>query len=109
MTNKHGVMMLPVLLHPKSRGTIRLANTDPLQYPLIDPNYLQHPDDIELLLEGMMELTRECLKDGTTINMYYYHVAISCGCDGMTGNFKPYHRNYIFILEIKYMYIILGN
>lgn len=41
-----------ILLHPKSRGTIRLQSTDPFDPPLIDPNYLDHPDDIKDLLKG---------------------------------------------------------
>ncbi|XP_061193408.1 alcohol dehydrogenase [acceptor]-like [Saccostrea echinata] len=41
------------LLHPKSRGTIRLQSSDPFDPPLIDPNYLDHPDDIRTLLKGI--------------------------------------------------------
>lgn len=41
-----------ILLHPKSRGTIRLQSTDPFDPPLIDPNYLDHPDDITNFLKG---------------------------------------------------------
>lgn len=44
--------VLPVLLHPKSRGTIRLRSRDPFDQPIIDPNYLDHPDDAETLLTG---------------------------------------------------------
>lgn len=41
-----------VLLHPKSRGTIRLQSTDPFDPPLIDPNYFNHPDDIKEAIKG---------------------------------------------------------
>ena len=37
---------------PKSRGEIRLASKDPFQPPIIDPNYLDHPDDMTVMLEG---------------------------------------------------------
>lgn len=40
-------------LQPKSRGQIRLASDNPLDKPLIDPNYLSHPDDIAVLREGV--------------------------------------------------------
>src|SRR5690606_11620225 len=40
-------------LRPKSRGRIRLASKDPLAAPLIDPNYLSHPDDMAVLREGV--------------------------------------------------------
>jgi choline dehydrogenase-like flavoprotein len=37
---------------PKSVGTLKLNSTDPHDIPLIDPKYLDHPDDIEALLYG---------------------------------------------------------
>ena len=36
----------------KSKGQITLASNDPFAAPVIDPNYLSHPDDIALLLRG---------------------------------------------------------
>ncbi|KAF7191123.1 Dehydrogenase citC, partial [Pseudocercospora fuligena] len=38
-----------VLEHPFSRGSIHIASPNPSIYPVIDPNYLSHPLDIELL------------------------------------------------------------
>nr|XP_022334600.1 uncharacterized protein LOC111131397 [Crassostrea virginica]XP_022334601.1 uncharacterized protein LOC111131397 [Crassostrea virginica]XP_022334602.1 uncharacterized protein LOC111131397 [Crassostrea virginica]XP_022334603.1 uncharacterized protein LOC111131397 [Crassostrea virginica]XP_022334604.1 uncharacterized protein LOC111131397 [Crassostrea virginica]XP_022334605.1 uncharacterized protein LOC111131397 [Crassostrea virginica] len=55
--------VLPILLHPKSRGTIRLRSRDPFDQPIIDPNYLDHPDDAETLLTGI----REVLSLGDTV------------------------------------------
>ena len=49
--------IMPTLIYPKSRGTLRLASADPDAAPLIDPAYLAEPDDAELLLDGM-ELVR---------------------------------------------------
>jgi choline dehydrogenase-like flavoprotein len=40
-------------LYPKSRGTIRLASTDPFAAPLIDPNYLAEKEDLEALIDGV--------------------------------------------------------
>jgi choline dehydrogenase len=40
-------------LRPRSRGEIRLAGTDPLQHPVIEPNYLDHPADLEKLVLGV--------------------------------------------------------
>lgn len=48
-----GYSFLPTLLHPTSRGTIRLDKNDPLNSPLIDPNYFSSPRDVEVLLRGI--------------------------------------------------------
>ncbi len=50
--------VLTTLIYPKSRGTLRLASADPRATPLIDPNYLADPADLDLLTEGS-ELVRE--------------------------------------------------
>jgi len=39
--------------HPRSRGTIRLASTDPRDKPLIDPNYLAEEADREAYLAAL--------------------------------------------------------
>ena len=44
--------MLPAVLHPKSRGSIRLASADPLDRPHIDPNMLTDPYDREVMRAG---------------------------------------------------------
>ena len=44
---------LIVLLHPKSVGQLELQNSDPMSPPKFMPNYLQHPDDVETMLEGV--------------------------------------------------------
>ncbi|KAL1471792.1 hypothetical protein MTO96_039725, partial [Rhipicephalus appendiculatus] len=49
----HGYNLVPVLLHPKSRGVVRLKSADPRMPPAIDPRYLSHPDDIRVIVQGM--------------------------------------------------------
>ena len=49
----HGYSIHCSIMHPKSRGTIRLADANPLSVPLIDPNYLSHPDDLNVMLAGL--------------------------------------------------------
>ena len=52
--------IMPTLIYPKSRGTLRLASADPSAAPVIDPGYLTDPDDSRVLLDGM-ELIREVM------------------------------------------------
>lgn len=49
----YGVTLHVCDLLPKSRGRIRLSGPDPLAKPLIEANYLSHPDDIGVLLTGL--------------------------------------------------------
>lgn len=50
------------LIRPRSRGTLRLHSADPLDGPVIDPNYAADPTDIEVLLEGI-EMIRAIMAD----------------------------------------------
>jgi len=49
----HGYGLIPIAVRPKSRGKVSLASPDPHAAPLIDPNYLDHPDDLRTLVDGM--------------------------------------------------------
>src|SRR5271165_6450027 len=40
-------------LRPKSRGSVRLASPDIAKAPLIDPNFLSDPEDLETLVRGV--------------------------------------------------------
>jgi choline dehydrogenase len=50
-------MALAMLLHPYSVGTVTLASADPLAAPLIDPQHLTDPRDIESVVDHV-ELLR---------------------------------------------------
>ena len=59
--NDHGRKITPgygFTLHicdllPKSRGFIGLKSADPLADPLIDPCYLEHPDDLKTMMDAV--------------------------------------------------------
>jgi choline dehydrogenase len=55
------ITMLPGLVRPLSRGTLRLASADPLAAPLIDPAYLSQRTDAQRLTAAF-ELAREMLR-----------------------------------------------
>ncbi|KAB2700745.1 alanine-phosphoribitol ligase [Ochrobactrum sp. Kaboul] len=56
-----GVTLNSAYLHPRSRGIVRLASSDPAAAPLIDPNYWSDPHDLKMSLEGL-KIAREILQ-----------------------------------------------
>jgi choline dehydrogenase len=52
--------VLTTLIYPRSRGTLRLASADPTAAPLIDPQYLADPADLDTLTEGS-EIVRQVM------------------------------------------------
>ncbi|KAF8481381.1 alcohol oxidase [Gautieria morchelliformis] len=52
------VTMGAVLLRPQSRGTIRLKSANPFDAPLIDPKYLDSPNDLAVLVRAVKLLIR---------------------------------------------------
>lgn len=48
-----GVTLNSAFLHPRSRGTIRLKENNPVADPLIDPNYWSDPYDQEMSIKGI--------------------------------------------------------
>ena len=53
----HGMTCHVCVLRPKARGSVKLASRDPFAAPLIDPNLLGEPEDVETLVAGF-KLTR---------------------------------------------------
>ncbi|KAK3098155.1 hypothetical protein FSP39_016702 [Pinctada imbricata] len=51
--NKERFTIFPTLIHPKSRGFVKLRSSDPLEHPIIDPNYLSEKEDIDTLIRGI--------------------------------------------------------
>ncbi len=48
----HGYSAHVCVLRPQSRGSVTLASADPFAAPLIDPNFFDHPDDMQRLVRG---------------------------------------------------------
>jgi choline dehydrogenase len=48
----HGFTLHTTLMRPKSRGSVTLQSSDPLQAPNIDPGFFQHPDDVAVSIKG---------------------------------------------------------
>lgn len=54
----HGFSCHACVLRPESRGTVRLASSDPAAPPAIDPNFLDDPRDIATLRRGVRMMHR---------------------------------------------------
>jgi choline dehydrogenase-like flavoprotein len=52
----HGYSSHVCLLQPRSRGTVSLASNDPLQLPLVDPQFLRDPDDMVRMVRGVRRM-----------------------------------------------------
>jgi choline dehydrogenase-like flavoprotein len=59
----YGVTITTVLVKPKSRGSVELRSSNPEDMPLVSPNLLHHPDDLEVMVEGQ-RFFRDVLQTG---------------------------------------------
>jgi len=73
-----GLSVHTCVLRPKSRGTVKIANGDMRNVPLIDPNFLDHPDDLQTLIRGVNKAVEILAQEA----MRPYH---GLGLDGATG------------------------
>ena len=60
VTFGHGYSCHVCVLRPKSRGSVTLQSSDPLAAPLIDPNFLDDPEDMTRMVKGF-RIMREVL------------------------------------------------
>jgi choline dehydrogenase-like flavoprotein len=51
--SRAGVTFETVVLQPKSRGWVRLADSDPGSMPLINPNFVGHEEDLKACVESV--------------------------------------------------------
>ena len=54
----HGCSVHVCVLQPQSRGSVRLASPDAMASPVIDPQFLSHPDDMAQMLQGVRQAQR---------------------------------------------------
>jgi choline dehydrogenase len=67
--DKHSIVIMPTLLHPDSVGTVGLQSSNPLDYPLIDPNYLDKEIDLEISAQACMKAYQICMTEPLKSNV----------------------------------------
>lgn len=50
--------IVPILLHPKSRGRVTLRNGNPLYWPVLEANYYDVEDDLKTMVRGIRKVGR---------------------------------------------------
>ncbi|XP_011496553.1 PREDICTED: glucose dehydrogenase [FAD, quinone]-like [Ceratosolen solmsi marchali] len=70
---KRSISISPTNLHPRSRGTLRLASNNPFVHPIIQQNYLTNPLDIAILVQGI----RVALSLANTTVLAKYNITLS--------------------------------
>lgn len=60
-SNPNAVSILPGVVRPLSRGSVRLASNNPMKQPLVDAAYLSDRSDLERLMYGV-KLAREIFR-----------------------------------------------
>ncbi|NMO57857.1 choline dehydrogenase [Actinoplanes sp. TBRC 11911] len=88
------------LLTPHSRGHVRLASANPDQAPIVDPNLLDDPRDLERLLAGL-QIAREI---GSADALAALRKAEVFPGPGMTNNAE--YRSYIRNTATSYTHLV---
>lgn len=92
---------------PKSRGTIRLASSDPFEKPIIEPNYFSDPEnyDLNVSIEGIkIALALSKTEALQKLNSRYYDKKIP-GCE----SYKMYTDEYWECYVRSYTFTLVHN
>jgi len=66
--SRSGITFATVVLQPKSRGHVRLADNNPLSMPLIDPNFIGHEYDLKIGISAV-KATREVMAQRSLVDV----------------------------------------
>lgn len=95
LENRRAFQILPMLLHPRSKGYMKLKSRNPFHHPLFYPNFFADRRDIETLLQGIREtikITEQPAFKSLGVKLYKAKVP---GCEKTIFNTDDYWRCYI--------------
>lgn len=87
-----GITLNSYNLRPKAKGMIKLRSTDPLDAPLVDPNFLGHPDDLKISVEGV-KLSVEMFQQ-KSLQKYIRKIKFPDSSVRTQADFENYVRQY---------------
>ena len=87
-----GITLNSYTLRPKSRGTVRLASSDPAALPVIDPNFLAEPDDLKTSAEGV-KISTEIFRQ-PSLQKYIKRIRFPDDNVKTQEDFEAYARQY---------------
>ncbi|KAI1279521.1 putative GMC-type oxidoreductase [Halotydeus destructor] len=89
-TENDKVIILPILLNPRSRGTVTLDSSNWKDSPVVDPKYYSDPQDIEVVVDAM-ELVLKLAKAPSLANLNPAFVNASiAGCEKFAAPSRKY-------------------
>ncbi|XP_055850781.1 glucose dehydrogenase [FAD, quinone]-like [Episyrphus balteatus] len=106
LENRDHFTTIPVLLYPKSKGSLRLRDRNPFSPPEINPNYLKEQEDVEFLLEGI----KEAIRIAETPSMQKINATLwkrnVPGCEHLKFGTDEYWRCSIRVLSYNFYHYI---
>lgn len=87
-----GITLNSYTLRPKARGSVKLRSSNSADMPLVDPNFLGHPDDLKTSVEGV-KLSREIFSQAG-LSKYIRKIRFPDDNVKTQADFEAYARQY---------------
>lgn len=87
-----GITLNSYTLRPKARGSVTLKSADPRDNPIVDPNFLGHPDDLRISTEGV-KISREVFSQ-PSLQKYIKEIRFPDRNVRTQADFEAYARQY---------------
>ncbi|XP_065092569.1 glucose dehydrogenase [FAD, quinone]-like [Ochlerotatus camptorhynchus] len=103
---KRAFMYLPLLMHPRTKGSLRLRSTNPYDHPIFDYNYFEDDRDLQSLVYGIKEAIKiTSQKPFTDIGVELYSAKVP-GCEEFEFNSDGYWRCHVQVLTTTYYHYV---
>lgn len=87
-----GITLNSYTLRPKARGAVTLRSADARDTPIVDPNFLGHPDDLRVSVEGI-KISREIFSQ-PSLQKYIKEIRFPSGDIRTQADLEAYARQF---------------